>query len=79
MPPKRKIPHTPHPGWKKAVAMAGSQDALAAKLGIYQGDVSHYIAGLRKCRLGLALKLEEIYGIPRWLTRPDLFPAPEGE
>jgi plasmid maintenance system antidote protein VapI len=61
-----------------ALELAGSQEALAKSLGIDQGDVSRYVAGLRKCRPLVAKRLEDLLGVPMRLTLPHLYPG-EGE
>jgi DNA-binding transcriptional regulator YdaS (Cro superfamily) len=60
---------------EKAVKIAGGQSSLAAKLGIRQSHVWHW---LRKSKRGLpaeyVLSVERITGVPRHQLRPDLYP-----
>ena len=63
-------------GWLLAINKVGSQLDLAKRLGIDQSEVSRYAANLRKCSPRLAMRLDVELGVPRWLTRPDLFEAP---
>lgn len=76
MPPKRKIPHTPNPGWLQAIRQAGNKEILAKLIGETPGEISRYAANLRRTPVRLAMRLDVEMGVPRHLTRPDLFPAP---
>ncbi len=79
MPPKRKIPHTPNPGWLLALRRAGTQEALGKRIGEDQSEISRYMANLRRTPVRLAMRLDLEFGVPRHLTRPDLFPSPVKE
>lgn len=66
------------PGWALAVKKAGSQVAVGKALGIPRSKVWQYLHGELVCPVPRTLELEEKLDVPRWLTRPDLFPVPEG-
>lgn len=61
----------------KAVEIAGSQSALAKRIGTRQGDVWKWLKG-RKVKPDLVLAIEEATGVSKHDLRPDIFgPAPQ--
>jgi DNA-binding transcriptional regulator YdaS (Cro superfamily) len=52
---------------------AGGVVALAADLGIKPPSVSKW----RRIPVGRVLQIENLYGIPRHVQRPDIYPPPK--
>lgn len=64
---------TPNEGWSLAMRLAGGSVALASMIGAEKSAVRRYAAGLRVAPPKWAFVLEEVFGIPKHLTRPDMF------
>lgn len=60
-----------NPGIRRAIAVAGGQEQLAALLGVKQPMISYYL--YKKCPAEVAKRIEEKTGINRREIRPDLF------
>ena len=63
-------------GLEKAILIAGSQGALAQKLGVKQAHVWYWLHRSRKgTPAEHVLRIEQLTGIPRHELRPDLYPS----
>ena len=64
----------------KAISIAGSQAALAEKIGVSQAHVSYWSC---KAKKGVppehVMAIEIATGVSRHELRPDIFPAPDME
>lgn len=52
----------------------GSQEATADALGVHQSTVSRWLDRTKQLPHEHVLKAEEDTGVPRYLTRPDVYP-----
>lgn len=52
-----------------------SRRELAALLGVSEAMVGHIESGIRRLNASRAVQAERAHGIPRAITRPDLFAA----
>lgn len=72
------LPETPREWLQWAIAKAGGQTALAAKIGVKQQIVFGW---LHKTRLGVPAEkcqaIEQATGIPKHKLRPDIFGEPK--
>jgi len=69
---------TPEAALRKAISLAGSQSKLAAICGCTQAAISQMLARAEPMLSAqYALRVEEALGIPRHISRPDFYPAPE--
>jgi DNA-binding transcriptional regulator YdaS (Cro superfamily) len=67
-----------HEALERAVRAAGSQSALAEKLGVKQGHVWHWLnKSLKGAPAERVRAIESVTGIPAHELRPDVFQAPE--
>ena len=62
---------------QKAINSIGGQAELAKKLGKKQGHVSIWLTRDKKVPAVMALKIEQVTGVPRHELRPDLYPPEE--
>lgn len=72
---------SPRPGvdaFRRAVDVAGSQQALGAIVGKTQGAVSKRLAAGQPCWAEDVLAVEEATGISRHDLRPDIYPREQG-
>lgn len=74
---KRKEWNEVNDGMLKAIKLAGSQRALARKMGVSQTAVNKMLHG--KVPAERAVQLEQVTGVPRGTFRPDLFRSGESE
>jgi DNA-binding transcriptional regulator YdaS (Cro superfamily) len=58
-----------------AISAAGSQAALATKVGVKQQTISYWVKK-GQVPAEMALAVERATGVPRHVLRPDLFDAP---
>lgn len=59
---------------QQAIDNAGSQTALAEKIGVKQQTVSHWVRKFKKASPVYALKIEKATGVPRHELAPDMYP-----
>lgn len=64
-------------GLKKAIEQAGSQQALAALLGVRQSHVSNWLNRDKRVPVERVLAIESATGVPRHELRPDIYPPGE--
>ena len=72
---------------EKAVLIAGSQSALARKIGTRQSSIWDWLTRQKQPPAEFVLRIERATGISRHLLRPDIYgatptslpPAPDGE
>ncbi|MDA5192783.1 transcriptional regulator [Govanella unica] len=65
---------TPFEALEAAVERAGSQSALARKLGVSQTAVWKWLQSSKRIPAEHVLKTEKMTGISRHLLRPDIYP-----
>ncbi|WP_084445306.1 transcriptional regulator [Sphingomonas sp. TDK1] len=65
---------TPSQSLERAVAIAGSQSALARVCGISQAAVWKWLANGKHLPAEHVLRVEKATGVPRSLLRPDIYP-----
>jgi DNA-binding transcriptional regulator YdaS (Cro superfamily) len=58
----------------EAIGVAGSQTALAKKIGVRQSHISNWIYRDKKVPAEMVLKIERATGISRHKLRPDIYP-----
>lgn len=69
---------SPEAALQGAVKIAGSQSALARRIGSTQGSVWRWLNGV-KVPPKAALRIEQEFGIARQTVRPDIYPPPDSE
>jgi DNA-binding transcriptional regulator YdaS (Cro superfamily) len=62
---------------KAAVEAAGSQPALAKRIGFAQMSISRWVNGVQPVSPRAVLKIEDATGVSRHDLRPDLYPREE--
>lgn len=58
----------------RAISQAGSQSALARKIGISQPAIANWVKAGRVLSADHVIKVEEATGVSRFDLRPDLYP-----
>lgn len=61
----------------RAVLIAGGQSEFARALGTHQPNVWRWINQSKQLPAEYVLLVEELYDVPRWELRPDLYPPRE--
>jgi DNA-binding transcriptional regulator YdaS (Cro superfamily) len=71
---------TPEDALREAISRAGSQAKLADICGCTQAAVSQMLTRAQPMLSApFVLKVEAALEIPRWLLRPDFYPAPNAD
>lgn len=65
---------TPFEALQQLLAMAGTQSDLARALGVSQPTVWKWLQSSKRLPADFVLKASELYGIPPYVLRPDLYP-----
>ncbi|WP_292961632.1 transcriptional regulator [Novosphingobium sp. UBA1939] len=69
---------TPYEALQWALEIAGSQSALARKIGLSQAAVWKWVQSSKRVPAEFVLRVEAATGVPRHHLRPDIYPADLG-